>query len=178
MTKILPCQVCGKPVTISTKYSRALKATCSSCGETGATPFGEKFAQVFKAGWYADHVRNVSMNNKLNTVLLVALIATQVPGLVDRLTPTYASQEEARRACWKEWVAEGGTYTVTAESGYIMTNPRTERIRSCVLSKESRQWLAYEAKNRTDGQVVNEDRPETRNDRNRGVEFVGKTYRF
>ena len=59
MTKTLPCRMCGTPISIPAKYARATTATCLECSDTGATPFGEKFAQVHKAGWYADHLKDL-----------------------------------------------------------------------------------------------------------------------
>ena len=48
MTKTIPCTECGTPVNIPAKYARATRATCLKCDD-----------EVFKAGWYADHLKDL-----------------------------------------------------------------------------------------------------------------------
>ena len=71
MTKTIPCSECGTPVTIPAKYAKATRATCLECSEAQTTshPYGEKFAQVFKAGWYADHLKNLDRKATRNKAL-------------------------------------------------------------------------------------------------------------
>ena len=64
MTKQLPCSKCGVMVDIPAKYARARSAVCLECSDTGATPFGKKFAKVFKPGWYAEHLKNLEQDSK------------------------------------------------------------------------------------------------------------------
>ena len=44
---------------------------CGRCAENGANSFGKKFAGVFKAGWYADHLNKVEQrsNRSLGDVM-------------------------------------------------------------------------------------------------------------
>lgn len=61
MTKTIPCSGCGTPVSIPAKYARATRATCFECAEAQITshPYGKKFSEVFYAGWYADHLKDL-----------------------------------------------------------------------------------------------------------------------
>ena len=54
-------QWCGKNVTISEKYAgRIKKAECLECGTNLSSVIeGNKFDEVLKAGWYADHLKDL-----------------------------------------------------------------------------------------------------------------------
>ena len=63
MTKTIPCSGCGTPVSIPAKYARASRATCLKCTDTRPNSLGE----VFKAGWYADHLKDLEQQDEQET---------------------------------------------------------------------------------------------------------------
>ena len=58
----------GADVRSPEKYRRVKRATCGRCVENGANPFGKEFADVFKAGWFADHLNKIKQrSNRLRS---------------------------------------------------------------------------------------------------------------
>ena len=53
----------GTDMRIPDKYRREKRATCDRCAENVANPFGKQFVDVFKGGWYAEHLNKVEQRS-------------------------------------------------------------------------------------------------------------------
>ncbi len=68
-TALLPCSECGTLVTIPARFGGTTSATCLKCSDTGATPFSEKFSELFYAGWYSDLLKHIGRRAARNKAL-------------------------------------------------------------------------------------------------------------